>query len=70
MYFPLEFNDINNLLAILSIILLMTSEFLIPSKSQFNFILEKKRIKKVTIILSVLFLITSIIRLYQLLIII
>ncbi len=70
MLLPLSVSDVSLLLAVLSIILLATSEFLHPSSSKVNFILKKKRIKKTAIITSYLFIVSVAIRLFQLLFIV
>ena len=68
MAIPLGFYDISLWLAISSIILLMTIEFLNPYSGQTNLIIVKMRLRKIAIIMGILFLATAIIRILQLLI--
>jgi hypothetical protein len=62
MSFPLSFWDISLWLAITSIILLITSEFISPYYGKTNLLINKKRLRNVAIIVSTLFLITVAIR--------
>jgi len=68
MSIPIGFYDISLWLAILSIILLITTEFLSPYYGQTGLIIVRKRLRKITLITGILFLATSIIRIYQTLI--
>ena len=69
MRFPLGFDDVSILLVVLSVILLVTSEFMNPLNSKINFVLDKKRLRRTALALSFLFLITLVIRIYQLILI-
>lgn len=62
MSFPLSFWDISLWLAITAIILLITSELISPYYGKTNLLINKKRLRNVTIIVSTLFLITVAIR--------
>jgi hypothetical protein len=62
MQFPLTFWDISLWLAIISIILLVTAELVSPYYGQTNLLIKKKRLRRVALIMGVLFLITVAIR--------
>jgi len=65
MQFPLSIYDLSLWLAITAIILLITSELLSPNYGRTNLIIEKKRLKKAALTLSILFMITVFIRIYE-----
>ena len=62
MGFPLTFWDISLWLAVTAIILLITSELISPYYGKTNLLINKKRLRNVSIIVSTLFLITVAIR--------
>jgi len=62
MGFPLTFWDISLWLAITAIILLITSELISSYYGKTNLLINKKRLRNVSIIVSTLFLITVAIR--------
>lgn len=62
MIFPLSFEDISLFIAVTSIILLMTSEFLSPRFGKINVLIDKKKLRNVAIAVTILFLITLVIR--------
>jgi hypothetical protein len=62
MQFPLSFWDISLWLAVTAIILLITSELISPYYGKTNLLINKKRLRNVSIIVSTLFLITVAIR--------
>ena len=62
MGFPLTFWDISLWLAVTAIILLITSELTSPYYGKTNLLINKKRLRNVSIIVSTLFLITVAIR--------
>ena len=62
MNFPLSFWDISLWLAVTAIILLITSELISPYYGKTNILINKKRLRNVSIIVSTLFLITVAIR--------
>ena len=64
MQFPLGFWDISLWLAVTSIILLITSELISPYYGRTNILINKKRLKNVSLIMGILFLITVAIRIY------
>ena len=66
MIIPLTVNDFTLLLAILSATLLLTSEIINPQYSEYNFVLDKNRMRTVGSYLSYVFIFMVIIRLYQL----
>jgi hypothetical protein len=60
--FPLSFWDISLWLAVTSIILLVTSELISPYYGKTNLLINKKRLKNISLTVSILFLITVAIR--------
>ena len=62
------FFDISLWLAVTAIILLTTSELLSPRYGQTNFIIEKKALRKVGLVLGITFLSTVVMRIYQIII--
>jgi len=68
MQFPLSFWDISLWLAVTAIILLVTSELISPRYGKTNIHIEKKRLRNVALTISTLFLITVIIRIYEIII--
>lgn len=62
MIFPLSFEDISLFIAVTSIILLATSEFLSPRFGKINVLIDKKKLRNVAIAVTILFLITLVIR--------
>jgi hypothetical protein len=62
MAFPLNLSDISLLLAVESIVLLVTSELLSPYYGAANLKINKKRLRNTSILMSALFLITVAIR--------
>jgi hypothetical protein len=65
MQFPLGFNELSLWLAISSIILLATSELLSPYYGRTGLLIEKGRLRRVALVLGILFLSTVAIRIYQ-----
>jgi hypothetical protein len=68
MNFPLSFWDLSLWLAITAIILLITSEFISPYYGKTNVLINKKRLRNVAMIVSILFLITVVIRIITIII--
>jgi hypothetical protein len=64
MSFPLSFWDISLWLAVTAIILLITSELISPYYGKTNLLINKKRLRNVALVMSILFLITVVIRIY------
>jgi len=62
MQFPLSFWDISLWLAITATILLIASEMLSSPRSKINIFIDKKRLRNVALVVSILFLITVAIR--------
>jgi hypothetical protein len=62
MTFPLGFWDISLLLAVTAVILLITSELLLPYYGRVSILINKKKLKNTAITVSILFLITVAIR--------
>lgn len=62
MTFPMGFWDISLLLAVTAIILLITSELLLPYYGRVNILINKKKLKNTALTVSILFLITVAIR--------
>lgn len=65
MTFPLSFWDISLWLAVTSIVTLTTSELVSPYYGRSNILINKKRLKNVGLTLSILFLITVAIKIYN-----
>ncbi|MEM2704035.1 MAG: hypothetical protein QXR45_12835 [Candidatus Bathyarchaeia archaeon] len=65
MNFPLGFWDISLLTAITAIILLITSEMLSPHYGEVNILINRKRLKRISIAFSITFLATVIIRIVE-----
>jgi len=68
MRFPLGFYDISLWLAVTAIILLATSELISPHYGQTGLIMEKEYLRRVALILGVIFLATVAIRIYEIII--
>ena len=68
MQFPLSFWDLSLWLAITAIILLVTSELISPYYGKTNLLIERKRLRNVALTIGMLFLITVIIRIYEIII--
>ena len=68
MRFPLSLWDISLWLAVTAIILLVTSELISPHYGKTNIHVEKKRLRNVALTISILFLITVVIRIYEIII--
>ena len=62
MNFPLSFWDISLWLAVTSIILLVTSELISPYYGKINLLINKKRLRNVSLTVSTMFLATVVIR--------
>jgi hypothetical protein len=62
MIFPLNLLDISLLLAIIAIVLLVTSELLSPHHRKENVLINKKKLRTAAIAFSILFLATIVIR--------
>jgi len=64
---PLTFWDISLWLAVTAIILLITAELISPYYGHTNLLIDKKKLKNAALTLSVLFLITVAVRIYEIL---
>jgi len=62
MQFPLTFWDISLLLAFISIILLVTAELTSPYHGLTNLLINRKRLRRVALIMGVFFMVTAAIR--------
>lgn len=58
MVFPMNFWEISLLLAVMAVVLLITSEMLSPKYGRVNIFIDKRRLKTVAVFISVLFLAT------------
>lgn len=65
MQFPLSFFDISLWLALNAIILLISSELIPSTYGRTKALLDKRKLRNIAIIMSTLFLITILIRLYE-----
>ena len=68
MNFPLSFWDISLWLAVTAIILLTTTELIPPHYGKTNLLIERKRLRNAALTISLLFLITVIIRICEIII--
>ena len=68
MNFPIGFYDISLLLTVTSIILLITYELNNNYYGQLNLVIEKGRIRKIILLLVILYLLTVVINIYQIII--
>jgi len=68
MRFPLSFWDISLWLAVTAIILLATSELISPYYGKTNLLINKKRLRGAALLLGTLFMITVLIRIYEIII--
>jgi len=66
--FPLTFWDISLWLAVTAVILLATSELVSPYYGKTNLLINKKRLRGAALLLGVLFMITVLIRIYEIII--
>lgn len=64
MIFPLDLLEISLLLAIIALVLLVTSELLSPHHRKANILINKKKLRNTAIIFSTLFAITIAIRIF------
>jgi hypothetical protein len=65
MEFPLTFWDISLWLAVTAVILLVTIELTSPRYGRANLYIERKRLRNITLVVSLLFLLTVAIRIYE-----
>ena len=68
MTFPLSFWDISLLLAIIAIILLITSEMVSSYYGKINILINKKKLRNVALVVSIFFLATVAVRVINILI--
>lgn len=68
MQVPLSFWDFSLWLAVTAIILLVTSELISSYYGKTNLLVERKKLRNVAFTISILFLITVIIRIYEIII--
>jgi len=68
MQFPLSFWDISLWLALMAIILLITNELISPYYGQTNLNINKRKLKTAALTLGILFLLTVIIRIFEIII--
>lgn len=63
--FPLDFGELSFFYAIIAMILLVTSEALSHYDRRNNFLINRKKLKQVAIIFSILFIVTVALRIYE-----
>lgn len=68
MQFPLSFWDIGLWLAVTAIILLVTAELISPYYRKTSLMVDRKRLRQAALTLSILFIATVIIRIYQIIV--
>jgi len=66
--FPLDFWDMSLLIAVIAIILLVSSEMLSSYYGKVDILIDKKRLKNATIAVSITFLVTAVLRIATMLI--
>ena len=62
--FPLNISELTLWLAIMSIILIPTTEILNPFYGETSLVIRKKRLRKITLITSFVFIFTILLRIY------
>ena len=63
MYFPLTIWDVSLWIAVMAIILLVTSELIAPYSDQFgDFVIEKTRLRLAALVLGAAFMVTVLLR--------
>jgi hypothetical protein len=67
MTFPLSLDEISLWLAVVGILLLLTSE-VIKSNKEINLLLNTKRLRTISLLIIAIFLVTVIIKVYEMLI--
>jgi len=67
MEFPLSFWDISLWLAVTAIVLLVTAELLSPYYGRANVTVDTRRLRNIALTVSILFLATVVIHVYQIL---
>lgn len=65
MQFPLDLSDIILWLAVAAIILLITSEIISPYSGKMNILIDRQRLRKIALIVGLLFMITVFLRIFQ-----
>ncbi len=65
MIFPLDLGELSILYAVTAMILLVTSEFLSSYNRKNNLLINRKKLKRVAIIFSILFIVTVALRIYE-----
>jgi hypothetical protein len=61
MAFPLNLVEMSQLLAIIAVILLATSELISPNYSRIHIQIDKKKLKRISLMVAILFLISLVI---------
>ena len=62
MIFPLDLLNVSLLLAIIALVLLITSELFLPQQRKANILINRKKLRKSAIAFAVLFVVTIAIR--------
>jgi len=65
MNFPISFWNISLWLAVTALILLATSELTSPYYGKTNLLINKKRLKGAALLLSILFMLTVLVKIYE-----
>ena len=68
MHFPLDLMDTSLWLAITAIILLITSEIISPYYGKTAVLIEKRRLRKIALIVGLIFIFTVFIQIYDIII--
>ena len=67
MQFPLSLADMTLWLGVTAILLLITSEFISPYYGRVGLLIEKRRLRQIALIFSVLFFLDALIQIYAML---
>lgn len=67
MAFPISFWDIGLWISVITIVLLITLELTTPYSGQVNLAIERRRLRQVALILTIIFMLTVAIRIYEIL---
>ncbi len=65
MQFPLSFWDLSHWLAVTAVILLITAELISSSNGKVNILINKKHLGQVALIITILFLLTLAISIFE-----
>lgn len=67
MVFPMSFWDLGLWIAVITIILLITLELTTPYSGHVNLAIDRRRLRRITLILTIIFILTVAVRIYEIL---